>query len=64
MNKGRDVEPASSPVDQESSSAALAEPQVDEAASMDVAWMLARRRLQWQSSLPSAAMENSGFNQN
>ena len=48
------------------SGATLAERPVDEAASMDVAWMLARRPLQWQSSLLRAAMGNrtSGFNPN
>ena len=37
MNKGGVVEPAGSPVDQECSGVTLAEPRVDEAASMDVA---------------------------
>ena len=42
----------------------LAEPRLDDAASMDVAWMLAGCPLQWQSSLVSAAMGNNGVNQN
>ena len=37
----------------------LAEPRVDEAASMDVACMNARHLLQWQSSLAHAAMGNT-----
>ena len=57
-NKGRDVELLGSPVEQVCSWAILAEPWVDEAASMDVAWMLACRLLQWQSSLLSTAMGN------
>ena len=57
-SKGRDADLAGSPVDQVRSGATLAEPWVDEAASMDAAWMLASRPLQWQSSLLRAALGN------
>ena len=43
----RYIEPTGSPVDQVCSGMTLTESQVDEAASIDVAWMLARRPVQW-----------------
>ena len=62
-NKGRDVELAGSPVDQVCSSATLAEPRVNEAASVDVSLSSAsvvEQPSPWQ----DGKQRTSGFNQN